>query len=371
MRIFGWSFLITGVAFIGALLIGGVETAILVGILIVLEVSLSFDNAVVNATILKRMNEKWQKLFLTVGILIAVFGMRLFFPLLIVAITAGLGPVEVVKLAIENPDAYAEALHAAHPAIAAFGGLFLAMIFLDFIFEEREIRWLNFIEKPLAKLGSLNQLSVIVASSGLLIVSSTIAKDHAQTVLFSGLAGIVAYLAVNALASFFEDKGLPGEDSENQNDAEDDPDNLIGIHGSAKEISSKEAMAAAGKASFFLFLYLEVLDASFSFDGVVGAFAITSNIFIIAVGLGVGAMYIRSLTVFLVRKGTLNDYVYLEHGAHYAIGALSLLLLVSISNEVPEIVTGFIGISFILAAFIASIIRNRRTSKELESQKTI
>ena len=88
---------------------------------------------------------------------------------------------------------------------------------------------------------------------------------------------------------------------------------------------------ATGKAGFFLFLYLEVLDASFSFDGVIGAFAITTDPILIALGLGlIGAMFVRSLTVFLVRKGTLADYVYLEHGAHWAIGALAVILLVGI-----------------------------------------
>ena len=86
-------------------------------------------------------------------------------------------------------------------------------------------------------------------------------------------------------------------------------------------------MALAGKAAFFMFLYLEVLDASFSFDGVIGAFAITNDIVLMALGLGIGAMYVRSLTVYLVRQGTLDDYVYLEHGAHYAIGALAVILL--------------------------------------------
>jgi hypothetical protein len=121
----------------------------------------------------------------------------------------------------------------------------------------------------------------------------------------------------------------------------------------------RSAVGVAGRAAFFLFLYLEALDASFSFDGVIGAFAITQDIFIIATGLGVGAMYIRSITVYLVRKGTLSDYVYLEHGAHWAIGALAVILLVTIKHEVPEVVTGLVGVGFIGAAFISSLIRNR------------
>ena len=103
-----------------------------------------------------------------------------------------------------------------------------------------------------------------------------------------------------------------------------------------------------------------MLDASFSFDGVVGAFAITDMIFVIALGLGIGACYIRALTVYLVRKGTLAEYVYLEHGAHWAIGALAVLLFVTIRVEGSRLVTGLIGVGFIGAALVSSIVRNRR-----------
>ena len=109
---------------------------------------------------------------------------------------------------------------------------------------------------------------------------------------------------------------------------------------------------ATGKAGFFLFLYLEVLDASFSFDGVIGAFAITSDPIIIALGLGlIGAMFVRSLTVYLVRQGTLSEYVYLEHGAHWAIGALAFILMISIGVHISEFITGLIGVAFIGASF--------------------
>ena len=127
---------------------------------------------------------------------------------------------------------------------------------------------------------------------------------------------------------------------------------------------TRSAVGAVGRAAFFLFLYLEVLDASFSFDGVIGAFAITSDPIIIAIGLGIGAMFIRSLTVFLVRKGTLAEYVYLEHGALWAIGALAVVLLITIEYEVSEVVTGLIGVGFIAAALVSSIVRNRREAGE-------
>ena len=364
-RTFGWSFAVTIACLAGAFLLGGPTAFALVAILSVLEISLSFDNAVVNATILVRMNAFWQKMFLTVGILIAVFGMRLLFPLVIVGVTAKIGPVEAVQLAleggpIEEPGTYAYLLHAAHPSIAAFGGMFLFMLFLDFVFEDRDIRWLTWIERPLAKIGKLDQLAVVVALAAL-TASAELFAENPGTVMVAGVLGMVTYLLVNGLGELFEAEShatLP------------DPADLVGVHGDAEQVEDSlrdvtgrsqhpSVVGVAGRAAFFLFLYLEALDASFSFDGVIGAFAITQDIFIIATGLGVGAMYIRSITVYLVRKGTLGDYVYLEHGAHWAIGALAVILLVTIRHEVPEIVTGLVGVGFIGAAFISSLARNR------------
>ena len=344
LRTFGGSLAVTVVGLGAALLYGGGTGLAVAAILAVLEVSLSFDNAVVNATVLDRMNEFWQRIFLTIGVLIAVFGMRLVFPLLIVGITAKLGPIEAIRLALEKGDphtkgTYGYLLHQAHPAIAAFGGIFLLMLFLDFIFEERDLTWLGWIERPLARVGKLDQLSVVVAVAVLAACGEFLApKDKVSTVLVSGLLGMATYLAVNGLGELFN--------------ADQEHEEL--------EDGSKRAVKAVGKAAFFLFLYLEVLDASFSFDGVVGAFAITSDPILIAIGLGIGAMFIRSLTVFLVHKGTLNEYVYLEHGALWAIGALAVLLLVTMRHEVPEVVTGLIGVAFIAAAFASSVIRNRR-----------
>jgi hypothetical protein len=347
-RIFGWSTAVTVAALIGALAFGGPAYLAIVAILIVLEVSLSFDNAVVNAKILARMSPFWQTIFLTIGIAIAVFGMRLLFPLLLVAVTAGLGPIEVINLAMEGgdgPGSYSAVIHDAHPAIAGFGGMFLGMLFLDWLFdEEREHHWLTWLERPLMRIGQLEQLSVVVAAIGLMLAATLLAGENASTVMISGLLGIVTYLLVNGLGAKFEAAGLEQAALAAQTNGRRGP---------------SEAVKTTGKAGFFLFLYLEVLDASFSFDGVVGAFAITQDIVVIAIGLGVGAFWIRALTVYLVRRGTLDAYVYLEHGAHWAIGALSVLLLVTIAYEVPEVITGLIGVAFIVAALISSAIYNR------------
>jgi hypothetical protein len=362
-KIFRWSFAVTIVVLLVAFVWRGPEIFLIIAILGILEISLSFDNAVVNATILDRMNPWWQRFFLSVGIIIAVFGMRLLFPLAIVAVTAGMGPIEVVDVAINNPDLYAEEMDQAHPAIAAFGGMFLAMIFLDFMLGEREQVWIRWIERPFARLGGVESISVVVALIALMAAARGLGGDEMQTILIAGLMGLVLYLLVNGLAGYFESAtGIKDDD-------------LVGIAGPVGPAlgggrRTNEVTKLAGKAAFFLFLYLELLDASFSFDGVIGAFAISNQIFVIAAGLGIGAMYVRSMTVYLVRKGTLSEYVFLEHGAHYAIGALAALLFFSIRFEIPEIITGLIGVGFILLALGSSIRLNRREgleSKELDS----
>ncbi|MBQ0863295.1 DUF475 domain-containing protein [Streptomyces smyrnaeus] len=358
LKTFGWSFGVTAAGLAAAAFFWGWEAFALVAILSVLEISLSFDNAVVNAGVLKKMNAFWQKIFLTIGILIAVFGMRLVFPVVIVAISAQVGPVEAVRVALENPDRYEQLVTDAHPAIAAFGGMFLLMIFLDFIFDEREHKWIGWLERPLSRLGKVDGLSVCIALIVLLVTATTLATaahqhggahaDKSATVLLSGVAGLVTYLIVGGLSSHFENK--LEEEEEREHEAEEE---------AKKAGKQPSAVGLAGKAAFFMFLYLEVLDASFSFDGVIGAFAITNHIFWMALGLGIGAMYVRSLTVYLVRQGTLDDYVYLEHGAHYAIGALAVILLVTVKYQINEVITGLIGVVLIATSFWSSLRRNR------------
>jgi hypothetical protein len=380
LSIFRWPFVITVAGVVLAGVLGGPQDAALVGILAVLEISLSFDNAVINATILRRMNEFWQKIFLTVGILIAVFGMRLIFPIAVVSLTAHLNPARVFDLALNDSELYGEKLTAAHPAIAAFGGIFLFMIFLDFLFDpEREIQWLRAIEEPLRRAGQLTVLPIVTALVALLVVAMAFSGDHTQQVLTAGVAGLATYLGVRGLGEFFESRGVgEEEDADDETaggavDAVDPPagavaaavpagtaDRPAAASAAGSPARGSDVRLAAGKAALFLFIYLEVIDASFSFDGVVGAFAISQNIFIIAAGLGIGAMYIRSLTVYLVRRGTLQEYIYLEHGAHYAIGALAVILAITIETDVPEVITGLIGVGFIGVALLSSIRQRRR-----------
>ncbi|WP_019877295.1 DUF475 domain-containing protein [Sporichthya polymorpha] len=358
LKTFGWSFGITALGLAAGLLYGGIEGLLLVAILSILEISLSFDNAVVNAKILERMSHFWQRMFLTVGVLIAVFGMRLVFPLLIVGVTAHLGPIEAIDLALEKgdlhePGSYAYLLDEAHPLVASFGGMFLLMLFLDFLFDtERPNHWLTYIERPLARAGILPTASIILALTSLALAAEYLADDPGE-VLISGVLGLITYLLVDGLGRLFESQGV-AEDvlSEDSDEAlRTVPVTRSGPSGTAK---------ATGKAGFFLFLYVNVLDASFSFDGVLGAFAITQDPIIIALGLGIGALYIRSFTVFLVRRGTLGDYIYLEHGAMWAIGALAVILLLTISIHVDELITGGIGLLFVLGGIASSVAHNKR-----------
>ena len=374
-----WSFLITLIGLVIAFLYDGVTAVTITLILIVLEVSLSFDNAVVNAKVLNRMSEFWVKIFLTVGILIAVFGMRLLFPLVIVFVTADLTPIQAWDLALEqrpesDPTSYAAILNDAHPLIAAFGGMFLLMIFLDFIFDEdKEHHWLGPIERAASKAAAFPAITSLVALVWLFSFSR-IFPEEADELLLAGVFGMILDLLVGGLGDFF-DGGLDDDDEIGDNPpvpAGATPGGGTGASSTDGDLQTKSrtgkevggVVLATGKAAFSLFLYLELLDASFSFDGVIGAFAITTDPIVIAIGLGVGAFYVRSITIYLVHQGTLSEYVYLEHGAHWAIGALALLLFVSVGPHIPEVVTGLVGVAFVLAALFSSVRYNKAHADE-------
>lgn len=345
---FKWSIGATVVGLVAAWLYGGLAALGIVAVLIALEGSISFDNAVVNATVLRRMTRRWQRAFLTVGIVIAVFGMRVVFPIAIVAVATRLGFLDVLDLALNDESAYAERVEGAAPTIGAFGGTFLLMVSLNFLLDPgRDVHWIGAVERPIARAAQVQRLPVIVVAVVLIAVSQLVADEAEGDVLLSGLIGLVAFLAIRGVARLLEERQL-GQDGEGG--------------------GGGDTAGATGAAGFAAFLYLETLDASFSLDGVLGAFAITKDIVLIGLGLGVGAIYIRSLTVFLVRRETLGRYLYLTNGAHWAIGALAVILYVSIEVHVPEWLTGTVGLGTILAAFVSSVIHNRRHREDDEDR---
>jgi len=332
MQHFRLSFIVTAVCLAIAIYWGGIMGAFIALILGVLEVSLSFDNAVVNASILKRMDERWQQYFLTWGILIAVFGMRLVFPIAIVSAATGIGFFGVTDMALHDPDTYSMHLIDSHVQIAAFGGMFLLMVFFSFIFNEnKELHWLGYIEEKLSTFGKLEAIEIILALGLLLTMHNWLPEAIHFKALVSGIYGVMLFVIVDSLGALFED-----------------------------EEEGEEVSAAIKRGSVMSFLYLEVLDASFSFDGVIGAFAITKDVVIIMLGLAIGAMFVRSLTVYLVRKGTLDEYVFLEHGAHYAIGSLAAIMLISMTHHISEVVTGLVGAILIGLSVFSSVLYRRK-----------
>lgn len=297
-------------------------------VLAVLEVSLSFDNAAVNATVLKDMSPVWQQRFLTWGIAIAVFGMRIVFPLVIVMVAASLGPIEAMQLALNSPAEYQRIVSEAHVGLMGFGGAFLGMVGLKYFFDsDKEVNWIDAIERPLAKVADIEAVSIGLVLAGIWATSTMLAPADALTFIVAAIAGLLTYLGVEIINHVLEPPTPTTGD--------------------------------VAKAGFGAFLYLEVLDASFSFDGVIGAFALTNNLIIIAIGLGIGAMFVRSMTIFLVNKGTMSEYRYLEHGAFYAIIALAVIMFINTFAHIPEVITGLIGAVLIGLAFWSSVIWNR------------
>jgi hypothetical protein len=313
----------------------GVSAAWVTLVLLVLEISLSFDNAVVNARVLDQLTPSQQRFFLTWGLVIPVFGVRLLGPLLMVALAGGVSLGQAFDAAIHDPNRYRELLDLAEPRILAFGGMFLLMVFLRYFFDEaKTLHWLGPLERRLSAAGRIEALEIALALIVLLLLVASLPLTLRADVMIAGVIGLVLQLLSTSLAETFGDEEQAG------------------------------ARLAAGGGLMSL-IYLELLDASFSLDGTIGAFAITSNLALIMVGLGLGALFIRSLTLMLSRERALDQLVYLEHGAHYAIGALGLLMLASIwlghrGVHLPEWVTGLIGVVLLVLSLADSLRQRRR-----------
>jgi len=322
MKHFKSSFVILVIGLLIAYYLGGFAGVYIAGLLALLEVSLSFDNAVVNAKVLTTMDKVWQQRFITWGMVIAVFGMRFLFPILIVMVVGSLGFIETLNIAINNPEQYHHILQSNEKLIFAFGGSFLLMVFFDFLFEEKDIKWIQIIEDNKIT----NSLSE-VANAGLIITTMVgifiIYEEKSYEIAIAFFTGMLVHSLLASMDDLFN-----GEE--------------------------------AVKSGIVGFIYLEVLDASFSFDGVIGAFALSQNIFLIMIGLGIGAMFVRSLTLYLVEKGTLTEYRYLEHGAHYAIVVLAIIMLAKLFFHISEEVTGTIGVALIGIAFYHSYLENKK-----------
>ena len=307
-------------------------------VLSILEISLSFDNAVVNATVLREMDEKWQRRFLTWGILIAVFGMRIVFPLAIVAVAANLDPLSAIDLSLNDPERYEAIVSSAHVGIAGFGGAFLTMVGLNFFFDgDKDVDWIRGLELALRRFSEIRAAEIGILLLMLYGISTMLPEGEAMVFLTAGILGLVTYIAVDAIGTVLD------------------------------KVERRKMAEGAVRSGLGGFLYLEVLDASFSFDGVIGAFALSNNMLIIALGLSIGALFVRSMTVHLVRAGTLTKYRFLEHGAFWAIIALGLIMLFSAKYHISESITGLIGAVLIGISLLWSLRYNRKHGRQTDT----
>lgn len=333
--IYGPSAVITLLAWATVGSFGGWLQLLTVMILTALEVTFSFDNAIVNSKLIQRLSPGWQRAFMTVGILVAVFVVRFALPIFIVQLTAGLGFGAVVDLAVHQPLLYQQHLTAAGPTIDAFGSVFLLMIGVSyFLDDEKDVHWIGWLESRLAPLGRFDNVPIFVMLCVAVVAFFTVEPAERSAVLAAAVIGVALHVGLDLFGTAFDNS----DDEEHRG----------------------KTATLVGAAALVMFVRLEVLDASFSFDGVIGAFAITTSVLVIMAGLGAGAMWVRSMTVHLVRTGTLAKYEFLEHGAHWAILFLGVVMMLKLYGvDLPEWLTGSLGIVFIGAALATSVSRQR------------
>ncbi len=305
----------------------GPEALFLALALTLLEATFSADNAVVNSKVLITMSPAWQKAFMTIGIFTAVFVVRFILPIVIISATAHLPFSTVVDLAFNDPVVYGEHLEESIPVINAFGGTFLIMIALSYFIDyEKKTHWIKSLEKYLGKLGQFDNITVFLMLLASIGIYFTVDEAHRATMLIASICAMTLHISLSLLSAAMSKK---------------------------KKLSLSKQKT--GLAALSAFLYLEVLDASFSLDGVIGAFALTNNAIIILAGLSAGAVWVRAMTIHLVRAKVLSKYTFLEHGAHWAIGFLGAIMLIKLYHiEPPEWFVGGLGLVFIAAAILWS-----------------
>lgn len=307
----------------------GSQALFTVFVLTLLEVTFSADNAVINSRVVITLSPLWQKLFLTIGIFTAVFLVRFFLPLLIVMISSSISWNEVVYLITADHAGYAEHLHQAEPIISTFGGIFLLMIALSyFIDDSKTLHWFGPVERRLAALGRYSELPTFILLALILVIFLT--TDHASqaVVLAAAVLALLLHIGLDLVSTIMKNRRNPVDSGKP----------LVGL------------------AALSGFIYLEVLDASFSLDGVIGAFAMTNEVFLIMAGLGAGALWVRGITIHLVSNDILKNFVFLEHGAHWAIAFLGCVMISKLYGiDLPEWLIGSLGLVLIALAIIWSL----------------
>jgi hypothetical protein len=302
------------------------EILVIVLGLCVFEIISSVDNAIINDHVLKTMPEKFRKIFLFWGIIFAVFVVRGLLPFVIVWFTnPSLNILQVFASAFSSDNTMvSESLDASKPLLLLGGGSYLFLVFLAWLFLE-EKKCLFWVENFIHRQGVWFYAFASIFTT--LIVYFAIKINP-----------ILALAATIGISAFFITDGFK------------------------KNAEEKEKELLSGNMSAWSkILYLEVLDASFSIDGVIGAFAFTMSIPLIILGNGLGALIVRQLTV----KGidSISKYAYLKNGAMYSIGLLGMMMVLeSFGQEYPFWLVPFCTISLLFIFMFFSIKELKRAS---------
>ncbi len=293
------------------------SVAIVVG-LIVFEVVNSIDNAIVNASVLKTMSLLWRKRFLLIGIFTSVFLVRFILPLIIVWISVPtISGSELFLAFVGQSEVAYHAIELQKPLILMFGGMFLLYLYFHWLFLEQKEPL--FIERFLKE---KHGVWFFAFAAIILVLVMYLARSSPMMMLAAAIGS----------ATFFI---------------------LYGLKQTAEESERNLVAGASGMSDLSKFIYLEVLDMTFSFDGVIGAFAFTINLVLILIGIGVGAIVVRELTIRGI--DTIAKYKYLKNGALTSIGFLGLFMMIEAFNvELPSVVPivvtfALIGIAFYLS----------------------
>lgn len=284
--------------------------------LVVFEIVSSVDNAIVNAHVLKTMSQKWRKIFLFWGIITAVFIIRGLLPFIVVWLSVPeIGFMGALQSIIKSSPEVAELMEERKGIILIGAGVFLLLIYLHWLFLEKKDPY--FVPDKLIK--PRHGVWFFGFAAVILVTLLYFARNSSLLMLAAAIGNAVFFIMYG-----FREQAAKQEEA---------------LHGKTNHLSDLSKL-----------MYLEVLDASFSFDGVMGAFAFTTSIPLIFIGNGIGALVVRELTLRGIEK--VAQYRWLKNGAMTSIGILGLFMIsesfgVNVPEYLPTITTiGFVGLAF-------------------------
>ena len=300
--------------------------------LCVFETIASIDNAIINADILSTMKEWARKWFLVWGLLIAVFVVRGILPWIIIWVSApSLGPIGALTATFSGDGAAAAAIEASAPYLLLGGGVFLALLFLHWLMAEEK----NCIV-PGERIIQNAEPWFTAAAAVFLLALILISLPYNPALAAAAAVGFAVFFIMMGIRHFADKKSLELEKAGNNQDEK------LAKHSDVSKL-----------------VLLEVIDASFSVDGVVGAFAFTMSVPLILIGNGLGALVVRQLTIKNIDN--IKKFAYLKNGAMYSILCLAVLMCAeAFGLELPVWVAPAVTILIVGIFLLLSIIRIKK-----------